>query len=116
MPHFSLPGDDEEHAAATTPMLFGKEKFFSIFNSEKMLQPNWYSSTPFTTPSPSGLMAEQYKRPFMYDNEDALLPSNAESLLPHQLLFDLDNEQVNPIPNYYQQDTLCKSFFRPWLI
>ncbi|KAG1193487.1 hypothetical protein G6F36_000825 [Rhizopus arrhizus] len=110
--HFSLPGDDEEHAAATTPMLFGKEKFFPRMNSEKIFQPNWYSSTPFTSTS----MTEQYKRPFMYDSEDALLPSNAESLLPHQLLFDLDNEQLNPIPNYYQQDTLCKSFFRPWLI
>ncbi|CEG80164.1 hypothetical protein RMATCC62417_14534 [Rhizopus microsporus] len=115
----------------------------------KMFQPNqWYNdaSFPFATTAtatattiPPALGDQPLKRnyaPFV-DYEDSLLPSNAESLLPHQLLFDLDSPDVEeqmkhcPIRNYVSQipsyqhttinttntnDTLCKSFFRPWLI
>ncbi|CEG63747.1 hypothetical protein RMATCC62417_00847 [Rhizopus microsporus] len=111
----------------------------------KMFQPNqWYNdaSFPFATTAttiPPTLGDQPLKRnysPFV-DYEDSLLPSNAESLLPHQLLFDLDSPDVEeqmkhcPLRNYVSQipsyqhttinttntnDTLCKSFFRPWLI
>ncbi|CAO3697079.1 unnamed protein product [Rhizopus stolonifer] len=43
------------------------------------------------------------------EEDDFLLPT-AESLLPHQLLFDLDSLDE---PRYNQ--SICKSFFRPWL-
>jgi hypothetical protein len=71
-------------------------------------------------------------------DEDSLLPSNAESLLPHQLLSDLESDEepirrcplrnyIN-LPNFSQaphylpanhpslpkQDD-CKSIFHPWL-
>ncbi|KAG1448434.1 hypothetical protein G6F56_008943 [Rhizopus delemar] len=119
--HFSLPGDalemkEEEEAAAAAAaavsMFDSNQMMFpSIFaNESRMFQPTWYPET--------------FKRPFAtnYDLEDSLLPSNAESLLPHQLLFDLDNSYpTSQIPNYQQHyqpndETLCKSFFRPWLI
>ncbi|KAG2237881.1 hypothetical protein INT48_002185 [Thamnidium elegans] len=78
--------------------------------------------------------------PANFDPEDSLLPSNAESLLPHELLFDLESPEDEekqparcPLRNYVnlpsfsnfpvphpqshmsQQQQNCKTFFRPWL-
>ncbi|KAI9282735.1 hypothetical protein BY458DRAFT_497209 [Sporodiniella umbellata] len=55
-----------------------------------------------------------------YYNDD-LLPAKAESLLPHQLLFDinaLDDHHLSQqqlLPPTFYNPPLCKSFFRPWL-
>ncbi|KAI9257412.1 hypothetical protein BY458DRAFT_535251 [Sporodiniella umbellata] len=95
--HFSLPGDreedeEEEGDAAPRPHLFTHPIF--------PLPHAWYPK----------------QRPcYAPEEDDALLPINAESLLPHQLLFDLDHNQIPP-PFYQPEDALCKSFLRPWFI
>jgi butyrate response factor 1 len=127
----------------------------SIFSAEnkKALQQNWFLDNNSMSPL-NGLVTENntfLKRNMMmnqfnnsFDPEDSLLPSNAESLLPHQLLFDLESpeEEEEParcplrnyvnlpsfsnfqVPHYLphnhpqqqqQQQQGCKTFFRPWL-
>jgi hypothetical protein len=118
----------------------------SIFSTEnqKLIQQNWYldnNNTGLGDLHKNLIMNQQQS----FDPEDSLLPSNAESLLPHQLLFDLESpdEDVDqprrcPLRNYvnlpsfsnfqaphylpsnYQvrqqeSDSNCKTFFRPWL-
>ncbi|KAG1152327.1 hypothetical protein G6F37_000515 [Rhizopus arrhizus] len=101
--HFSLPGDEDNKEE---PVMFPTV-------AENTMQPKIFFGQHQW--SQGLLMGEHYTRrnplgsPF--DLEDSLLPTNAESLLPHQLLFDLEQ----PIPTQ-QEDSLCKSFFRPWLI
>lgn len=81
-------------------------------------------------------LVELPKRNFMsnFDAEDSLLPSNAESLLPHELLFDLESpedEEKTParcplrdyvnLPSFsnfqvpHQTQMPQNTFFRPWL-
>lgn len=75
-----------------------KEERSSIFSmdNQKLLSQHWFLNTN----SPIvNLNDSSYKRSTMFDPEDSLLPSNAESLLPHQLLFDLespDDEEEKP--------------------
>ncbi|CAO3657168.1 unnamed protein product [Mucor hiemalis] len=127
-----------------------KEERPSIFSmdNQKLLQQNWFLNS--NTLNGLGVDQSIPKRNMMlnntgFDPEDSLLPSNAESLLPHQLLFDLespeDEEEKQParcplrnyvnlpsfstfqVPNHsqymqqnhQQQDEQCKTFFRPWL-
>lgn len=126
-----------------------REDACAAFSSEnqKLAQQNWFMDNRHTVPPLAGLgdirkslMTNQQA----FDPEDSLLPSNAESLLPHQLLFDLESpdEDVDqprrcPLRNYVnlpsfsnfqaphylpsnyqaqqQTDSNCKTFFRPWL-
>ncbi|KAI8985927.1 hypothetical protein BDB01DRAFT_896313 [Pilobolus umbonatus] len=72
---------------------------FSKQNDPQQWLLETHFSTPLPTSTPSGNFPSIRKRntytPVMYDPEDALLPSNAESLLPHQLLFDLESPDEN---------------------
>lgn len=81
----------------------------SIFSAEnkKVLQQNWFLDNNNMSPL-NGLVTENNtfpKRNMMmnpfsnaFDPEDSLLPSNAESLLPHQLLFDLESPEEEEEP------------------
>ncbi|GAN03117.1 conserved hypothetical protein [Mucor ambiguus] len=131
-----------------------QEERSSIFSAEnkKVLQQNWFLDSNNITPL-SGLESNGFPRRNMmmnqftnsFDPEDSLLPSNAESLLPHQLLFDLESPEEEeqhqparcPLRNYvnlpsfsnfqvphhlppqhqqqHHQQQECKTFFRPWL-
>lgn len=129
-----------------------QEERSSIFSAEnkKALQQNWFLDSNSTSPL-SGLESNGFPRRNMtmnqfnnfFDPEDSLLPSNAESLLPHQLLFDLESPEEEkqhqparcPLRNYVnlpsfstfqvphhlppqhhqQPQQECKTFFRPWL-
>jgi butyrate response factor 1 len=149
--HFNLPGDALEMKNLDKEEEKEKEKQHvkredSIFSAEnqKLMQQNWFLDN-------SNGLGDLHKhlmmnQPSSFDPEDSLLPSNAESLLPHQLLFDLESpdEDVDqprrcPLRNYVnlpsfsnfqaphylpsnyhqahqqQQDSNCKTFFRPWL-
>ncbi|KAI9474107.1 MAG: hypothetical protein EXX96DRAFT_580618 [Benjaminiella poitrasii] len=93
----------------------------SIFSNEnqKVLQQNWFfessnshaisslanlGASPDTTTHPSfakraAVMSTMNSNHHsMFDPEDSLLPSNAESLLPHQLLFDLESPDEDEKP------------------
>jgi butyrate response factor 1 len=156
--HFNLPGDalemknlekeekeeeekkrqqsQQKEVAAAVPSLFSA----AIDHQNVPLQQNWFLESPLAGPGhqiPTKMNTN-------YDSEDSLLPSNAESLLPHQLLFDLESPDKEeeparcPLRNYvnlpsfsqfqvpsyhppqYQQpqqmnQQQCKTFFRPWL-
>ncbi|CAO3633553.1 unnamed protein product [Mucor fragilis] len=130
-----------------------QEDHSSIFSAEnkKVLQQNWFLDSNSMS-SLSGLESNGFPRRNMmmnqfnnsFDPEDSLLPSNAESLLPHQLLFDLESPEEEeqhqparcPLRNYVNlpsfsnfqvphhlppqhqqqhQQQECKTFFRPWL-
>ncbi|EPB88069.1 hypothetical protein HMPREF1544_05131 [Mucor circinelloides 1006PhL] len=150
---------DEAAAAAAAAAVAEKIKHEkqaerpSIFSTEnkKMLQQSWFLDSNSMSPL-SGLESNGFPRRNMmmnqfsnsFDPEDSLLPSNAESLLPHQLLFDLESPEEEeqhqparcPLRNYVnlpsfsnfqvphhlppqhqqnQQQQECKTFFRPWL-
>ncbi|GAA5795014.1 hypothetical protein HPULCUR_000365 [Helicostylum pulchrum] len=157
--HFNLPGDalemknrdreEEEERQRQQQQQQQQEKRdepVSIFSVEnhKILAQNWFADNNVLPLAGLGAIP---KRNFMinnsptnFDPEDSLLPSNAESLLPHELLFDLESPEDEekqparcPLRNYVnlpsfsnfpvphpqshmsQQQQNCKTFFRPWL-
>ena len=128
-----------------------KEERPSVFavDNRKNLQQNWFHQSHInhfghTNDIPKrNLIMNQLSSGGIFDPEDSLLPSNAESLLPHQLLFDLESPEDEeekparcPLRNYVNLPSLsnfqvpyhppiqqqqqpqqqeCKTFFRPWL-
>ncbi|KAI8645070.1 hypothetical protein BD408DRAFT_412197 [Parasitella parasitica] len=167
--HFNLPGDalemknlekeeeekrqKDEAAAIAEKLNVQKQDIVnmrqeSIFSAEnkKLLEQSWFLDSSNMSPL-SGFetnvfpkrnrMMHQFSSTF--DPEDSLLPSNAESLLPHQLLFDLESPEEEqpparcPLRNYVnfpfsnfqvapehqqqqqQQQQQQKTFFHPWL-
>ncbi|KAI7907887.1 uncharacterized protein BX663DRAFT_492310 [Cokeromyces recurvatus] len=99
----------EQEASLTLPSIrpeqqpqFQRSSIFSTEN-QKVLQQNWFfdnSILPIHTNNSTfgndtGSLFTKRMMPTMnnqlFDSDDSLLPSNAESLLPHQLLFDLES-------------------------
>lgn len=111
--HFNLPGDalemqnlekqEKEEEEKKRQLQQQKEAAVpSVFSAQQ--QQNWlFGQSPL-----AGLVGQTPKlNTTNYDAEDSLLPSSAESLLPHQLLFDLespdeDEEPISrcPLRNY----------------
>lgn len=88
-----------------------KEERPSVFSTDnqKVLQQHWFANNTNTSVPLFGLSDNSIpKRNMMmmnhlgnnnsFDPEDSLLPSNAESLLPHQLLFDLESPDEEEKP------------------
>jgi hypothetical protein len=152
--HYNLPGDKEELSETSSVVTAEEEEEQSIYydesestsifstNNQNMLHQHWFGhNTRLNTASSladEGLMNQFSNTSLLFDPEDSLLPSNAESLLPHELLFDLESpqEEKKParcplrdyvtLPNFshfqmpQQQEneapaSLCKSLFKPWL-
>ncbi|CEP12947.1 hypothetical protein [Parasitella parasitica] len=117
--HFNLPGDalemknlekeeeekrQKDEAEKQEMVNMKQETIFSTEN-KKLLEQNWFSDSNNmsalsgfeTNVFPKrNLMMHQFNNTF--DPEDSLLPSNAESLLPHQLLFDLESPEEEQQP------------------
>lgn len=159
--HFNLPGDalemknrdreeeEERQREQERHKKSQEETTDSIFSAEnhKILAQNWFAENNVLPLAGLGAIPKRnfLIQPIMnhhpFDHEDSLLPSNAESLLPHELLFDLESPEdeetqpaarcplrdyVNlpsfsnfPVPHpqshMNQQQQSYKPFFRPWL-
>ncbi|KAI8356188.1 hypothetical protein BD560DRAFT_406796 [Blakeslea trispora] len=133
--HFNLPGDaaemknlEKEEEEKQQPM-----QEFKFEEPSSIFQQNWFleNNTHVFGGAPSS--SQNKPAQYMFDPEDSLLPMNAESLLPHQLLFDLESPDEDEQPsrcslrNYVnlpqsipyqpqqQMNPNCNTFFRPWL-
>lgn len=122
--HFNLPGDALEMKNRDREE--EEERLRELKEQQlKESKEDWFVGTNTLLDIP--------KHNFMsgFDAEDALLPSNAESLLPHQLLFDLESPEEKParcplrdyvnLPSFsnfqgpHQGQIPQNAFFRPWL-
>ncbi|KAI7894879.1 uncharacterized protein EV154DRAFT_414425, partial [Mucor mucedo] len=129
--HFNLPGDalemknrdreeEEERQRELKEQQLSESKEDWFVGTNTLVEP----TTTVTNSNTNNFMSE-----FNHTDDSLLLPSNAELLLPHELLFDLESPEKParcPLRDYVNLPSFStfqphpsqlpqNAFFRPWL-